>query len=383
MPNAYLEINLDYLEHNLKKIKQIIGENIEILAIVKANAYGHGLKEIAFFLQDLGINYFGVANLEEALYLRKNGITKNILNLGAVLTEQAEIIVKNKITQAITNLEVAERISQISKTLNLISKVHLKIDTGMGRLGVFPKEALGVVQTLKNLPNLDLEGIFTHYASAPEENKDYTKKQWKIFKEVLKKVKASKIEIPYQHVGNSATVIDLPYMKLNMVRPGAMIYGIYPNNHMKKKIKLMPVMSLKAKIVSLKKFNQKSAIGYGRTYFASKGSTIAIIPVGYADGYSRLFTKKTCVLFRGKKIPIIGRICMDQFMLDLKSIKDPKLGEKVVILGAQGKEEIRVDDLAKLIKTINYEIVCSFSYRLPRIYFKGGKILKVSSIFEE
>jgi alanine racemase len=278
-----------------------------------------------------------------------------------------------------------EKLSESAIKEDKVVKVHLKVDTGMGRIGIFSHDILRFIKKIRTLKNVEIEGIFTHFSVADEKNKTYTEEQFKIFMEVLTLLEKEKIRIPIKHVGNSATLLDLPHMWLDLVRPGISIYGLYPSTEVRKTIKLIPAHSFRTRIVFLKELSAGEYISYGRTYTTTKRRTkVASLPVGYADGYNRLLSDHGEVLVKGRRFPIIGRICMDQCMIDVSSLLEVKIGDEVVLWGRQGEEEITVEEIAEKIGTINYEIVhMPDKKRVPKLFIKDGKPWKVKTMLRE
>jgi alanine racemase len=382
---TWIEIDLDAIAQNVKNIKQLIGEKKELMAVVKGNAYGHDILEVSSVVLNNGATRLAVARLEEGIFLRKAGIDVPILILGLTLKQQAELLVLHNITPTVCEYEIIEKLSESAIKEDKVVKIHLKVDTGMGRIGIFYYDILKFIKRLRALKNVEIEGIFTHFSVADEKVKTYTEKQFKKFMEVLTVLEKEEIKIPIKHVGNSATLLDLPHMWLDLVRPGISIYGLYPSTEVQKTIKLIPAHSFKTRIVFLKELSPGEYISYGRTYTTIKKRTkVASLPVGYADGYNRLLSNQGEVLVRGRRFPIIGRICMDQCMIDVSSLLEVKMGDEVVLWGRQGKEEITVEEISEKIGTINYEIVhLPDKKRVPKLFIKEGKPYKIKSMLRE
>ena len=382
---TWVEINLDAIVNNVKNIKKLIGEKKELMAVVKGNAYGHDILEVSSVVLNNGATRLAVARLEEGIFLRKAGITVPILILGLTLKQQAELLVSYNITPTVCEYEMIEKLSESAFKEGKIVKVHLKVDTGMGRIGIFPNHVLNFIKKLKVLKNVQIEGIFTHFSVADEKDKTYTEKQFRKFMEVLIVLEKEGIKIPVKHVGNSATLLDLPYMWLDLVRPGISMYGLYPSTEVQKNVKLIPAHSFKTRIVFLKELFAGESIGYGRTYTTKKKRTVvASLPVGYADGYNRLLSNQGEVLVRGKRFPIIGRVCMDQCMIDITNLPQVEIGDEVVLWGRQGQEEITVEEIADKIGTINYEIVhMPDKKRVPKLFIKNGRPWKIKTMLGE
>lgn len=382
---TWVEINLDAIAQNVKNIKKLIGERSELMAVVKGNAFGHDILEVPSVVLNNGATRIAVARLEEGISLRKAGITVPILVLGLTLKEQAELLILYNIIPAVCDFEMIERLSKSAVKMNRIAKIHLKIDTGMGRLGILSEDALSFIKKLTHLNNIEIEGIFTHFSVADEKDKTYTENQFRKFTEVLNILEREGIKIPIKHVGNSATLLDLPHMWLDMVRPGIAIYGLYPSMEVHKTIKLIPAHSFKTRIVFIKELPAGKCIGYGRTYTTTKKRTkVASLPVGYADGYNRLLSNQGEVLVRERRVPIIGRVCMDQCMVDVTDLPLVEIGDEVVLWGRQEEELITVEEIAEKIKTINYEIVhMPDKKRVPKLFIKDGRPYKIKSMLGE
>ena len=382
---TWIEIDLDAIAQNVKNIKQLIGGKKELMAVVKGNAYGHDILEVSSVVLNNGATRLAVARLEEGIFLRKAGIDVPILILGLTLKQQAELLVLHNITPTVCEYEIIEKLSESAIKEDKIVKIHLKVDTGMGRIGIFYYDILKFIKRLRALKNVEIEGIFTHFSVADEKVKTYTEKQFKKFMEVLTVLEKEEIRIPIKHVGNSATLLDLPHMWLDLVRPGISIYGLYPSTEVQKTIKLIPAHSFKTRIVFLKELPMGESIGYGRTYTTNQRRTkVASLPLGYADGYNRLLSNQVEVLVRGRRFPIIGRICMDQTMIDVTNLPQVEIGDEVVLWGRQGEEEITVEEIAEKIGTINYEIVhMPDKKRVPKLFIKEGKPYKIKSMLRE
>jgi len=381
----WIEIDLDAIAQNVRNIKKLIGEKKELMAVVKGNGYGHDILEISSIVLKNGATRLAVARLEEGIFLRKAGIAVPILVLGLTLEQQVELLVSYDITPTVCKYETIEKLSKFALKEEKTVKVHIKVDTGMGRIGIFPNHVLDFVKKVKAFKNIEIEGIFTHFSVADEKDKAYTEAQFKKFIEVLTILEKEGIKIPVKHVGNSATLLDFPYMWLDLVRPGISIYGLYPSTEVQETVKLIPAHSFKTRIIFLKELPVGESIGYGRTYTTTKRRTkVASLPVGYADGYSRLLSNQGEVLVRGRRFLIIGRVCMDQTMIDVTNLPQVKVGDEVVLWGRQGREEITVEEIADKIGTINYEIVhLPDKKRVPKLFIKDGKPYKIKSMLGE
>ncbi len=359
------KINLAHLGHNLKVVKRLVDAGVKIMPTVKANAYGHGLVQIAKELDKLNIDFLGVSSLEEAIALRSSSIKRPILVLGEVFKKDVGVVLKYKLDQTVFSYSLAKALNNQAKKIGIITKIHIKVDTGMGRLGVMHKEAFELVKKIASLKNIKIEGIFTHFPKA-ETDKAFTNKQIKAFKGLIKKLSENGIYIPIIHSANSMGIIDYKNSHFNLVRPGLMLYGIYPKRGLRPVLK--PVMSLVTKIIFIKNLPSGHGVSYGHSFIASKNTKTAILPIGYGDGYFRGFSDKAQVLIRGKRCKIIGKICMDYTMVDVSSLKKVSCGDEAVLIGTQGREKILASDLAKLVGTIAYEVTCSVGARIPRYF---------------
>lgn len=364
---TWSEINNDAIRFNFNKIKEKVGQEVEIMGCVKANAYGHGLKEISLILQQEGIDYLGVACLDEAIILREADITIPILIFNPIVEDGMEEVIKLNLTQTVCNFSQIIKLSQSAKLIGKKAKVHIEIDTGMGRLGIWHKEAMEFIKNILHLEGIFVEGIYTHFPDA-DRDIDFTCSQINHFMEILQELESQGIYIQYKHTANSAAIFNMETSFFNMVRPGLMLYGVYPNQNLCNKVELKPVFSLKTKIIFLKQVPPGRSISYSRTYITKKQTKIATLPIGYGDGYSHLLSNKAEVIIRGKRCPVIGRVCMDQIMVDVGSIEDVSLGDEVVLIGRQDEERISVEELANLCNTIPYQILCWVSPRVPRVY---------------
>ena len=377
---AWAEVNLDNLAHNVREIRRITDKRSEIMGVVKADAYGHGVMEVTKTLLENGVNCLAVSMLDEAIQLRQNGIKVPILIMSYTDPVRAEEIVLNDVTQTVFSHDLAEALSEAAVKNNRNVKIHIKIDTGMTRVGFMPGySAVKDVVRISRLPGIIIEGLFTHFASADEIDDSYTYMQFERFMSIVNELNRIGVYIPIKHVCNSAGIIKFPNMHLSMVRPGVILYGLYPSEDVDKtKLDLKPAMTLKANVILVKRVEKGTHISYGGIFKTLKDSIIATIPIGYADGYTRLLTGKGRALVRGEFAPIVGKICMDQCMVDITDIgKSIHVGDEVVLFGRQGGKEIKIEDLAKNVGTVNYELVCIIGKRIPRVYLKGGKVYDV------
>ncbi|TVY09815.1 alanine racemase [Paenibacillus cremeus] len=374
-----VEISLDALRHNLGEFRRVLPEHVNMMAVVKADAYGHGAVEVCREALSCGVKYVAVAFLDEGLELRRAGITAPILVLGYTPPEGLETAWQNDITLNIYTHELLDAWERIGAQEERPLNIHIKIDSGMNRLGLTEaEEAIAFIDRAMRMPGLQVEGLFTHYACADEADKSYTRMQKERFSRVVNHFRGIGVEFPYIHAGNSATAIDTPDWTFNMVRLGISMYGLYPSEEVnRQQVELEPVMSLKTKPVMVKQVKTGEGISYGAIYRSSGEETIATLPIGYADGFSRMLTGKAEVLVQGRRAPIVGRICMDQCMMNVTGFADISNEEEVIILGSQGKERITAEDHATWLGTINYEVTCMISHRVPRVYTKDRQVYKV------
>ena len=362
------EIDLNAIRHNLTNIRRHINSNAKLCAVVKANAYGHGAVEVSRIAVECGADFLAVATVDEGLELRRAGFELPILILGLVPLTAAEVVVSNDLTQVVADMPLAEKISAAAVKLAKIAKVHLKVETGMGRIGATPDDAVELAKKISRLPNVELEGMFSHFADADNDDRTFTHKQLKIFTAVAEKIRAEGIALKICHIAESAAALDIPEAHLDMVRSGIITYGLYPAPNVRRTIELRPAMKFVTKIVYLKKIPAGVSIGYGRDFVAQRDSLIATLPVGYADGYIRAY-KNFHVDVSGKGLaPIAGRVCMDQTMIDVTDLPDVKVGDEVILFGSPA---VTIDDVARHLKTINYEVTCLVSARVPRIFING------------
>lgn len=367
---AWAEVDLGAIVHNMRELRRIADPRAKVMAVVKADAYGHGVIPVSTTVLENGADCLAVAIFNEAKEIRAAGIKVPLLILGFTPKELSDELVNLDLTQTIFNLEGAEALSHAAVKAGKKAKIHIKLETGMGRLGFASDSASHQdILQIARLPGIEIEGIFTHFAVADEKDKTYTQGQFEAFLAYCSLLSQQGIEIPIKHVSNSAALIDLPDMHLDMVRAGISTYGLYPSQEVhKEKVRLTPAMSLKAKIAHVKTLPKGSSVSYGRRFTTQEETKIATIPVGYADGYKRALSNKAHVLVGGIRVPVIGSVCMDQFMVDVTAVPGVKAGDEAVLMGTQGSESVTADELAGLLGTINYEIVTSISPRMPRVY---------------
>jgi alanine racemase len=368
---TFCTINLAALRHNFHQARTKVGPAVKILSVVKANAYGHGAVKVAKALVAGGSDGFGVATLEEAMKLRAAGIRSPILVLAGIYPEQCDELVHNRLTPAICELGMLERLERFARKRGVPLPFHLKVDTGMGRIGLLAGEIDSWLSKLKELKALKFQGIFSHLSHAESVQGDYTQQQLALFQKVIGHLREGGYRPEQVHLANSAALISLPQSHFSMARPGIMLYGVRPSPEMSGAIDLQPVLSWKSAILQLKTVSQGSSISYGQTFVTQRESKIASLPVGYADGYHRLLSNRGCVLIRGQRAPIVGRVCMDLTMVDVTDIAGVEQGDEVVLLGRQGVGAISADEMARWAETISYEIFTSISARVPRIHYNS------------
>lgn len=366
---AWAQVDLGAVIHNFDEAKAKIAPDMRLLAVVKADAYGHGATEVAHALESRA-DMFAVATAEEALELRQDGIKGDILILGYAPDDSFDDLIENDITPTVDTLEEAYELNDTAERFGRRAKAHIALDTGMSRIGFCAnEEGIAQIKEVCALPNIDVRGIFSHFSTADEEDKSFSLIQKERFSSVCAALEAAGINIPIKHLSNSAGIVDLPPC-FDMARAGIILYGLYPSDEVKHDMELIPALSLYAKVNFLKEIDEGTAVGYGRTFVANKKTRIATLCAGYADGIPRMIARDGYVLLCGKRAKIIGRVCMDQMMIDVTDIPDVKIGSVATIIGRDGKEEITADEFARWAGTISYEILCGISKRVPRLYDK-------------
>lgn len=364
----YAEVDLAAVRYNIFNIKNNIPKETLVMPVVKADAYGHGAQKVSSAIADLA-DFFGVATIEEAIELRNCGIKNPILILGTLSSNHFEEAVKNDISINIYTADMAQKLSDVSQKLNKKAKVHIAVDTGMNRIGIAcNKEGIDIAAKISLSPYINPEGIFSHFATADEEDKTVALKQREKFDCFINELSKKGISFKYKHICNSAAVCDLNDKCYSVVRPGIIIYGLYPSCEVSKKINLKPALELKSHISYIKKVPALEGISYGHSYVTKGERIIATIPVGYADGYPRALSNKGRVIINGKYAPIVGRVCMDQFMVDITDIPGVRVEDSVTLIGKDGAASVFADEIATLCGTISYEILCQIGKRVPRIY---------------
>lgn len=370
---AWAEINLSNLDHNIKNIIAKVGSDVDIIGVIKADGYGHGSVEVAQVLRENGVRTFAVAALSEAIKLRKHGAQEEIIMLGLTPDLYADTIVQYGITPVVCSSSNAAAIAKAAEKAGKTVSGLVAVDTGMGRIGYLPDDAEAVsdIKKMESLSGFRIKGIFSHFATADAADKIYAKEQERKYNAFYEKLSAAGINIPMKTFANSAAIMEIPSVYFDAVRPGIILYGCYPSSEVdKNQLALKPVMSVKANIVHLKKIPKGATVSYGRKYTAPRESLIATLALGYADGYPRPYSQVGKVIVNGTFAPIAGNICMDQCMVDVTDVPDVKVGDEVIIMGSDGKNTILADDIGDATGTINYEIVCAFGQRLPKVYIK-------------
>ena len=381
---VYLKIDLDTICDNTRAIQKKVGADTKVMVVVKADAYGHGAIEVAKALSEISTYGFAVATVGEALALRRAGITKPILILDFVFPNQFETIIRNNIMLTVFRYSIAKQLSEVAVRMGTTAHIHIKVDTGMGRIGYVPDdESVDEICRIARLPNIEIDGIFTHYACADMKDKTFMDRQTEKFFDFVGRVESCGINIPIKHICNSAAIIDKDDGFLDMVRSGIVTYGLYPSDEVdKNKLKIRPAMELKSIVINVKTIHKGDTVSYGCTYVADGPRVIATIPVGYADGYPRLMSNKGDVLIHGKRAAIVGRVCMDQFMVDVTDIPGVSIGDKVTLIGRDGDECITCEEIGRISGRFNYEFLCCITRRVPRVYIRSGRTEKIVDYLE-
>lgn len=389
---VYAQVDLDAIRENMDHMNANIGADTQMIGVIKTDGYGHGAVPIAKELAPLDYMFgFAVATAEEAFILRKEGIQKPVLILGYTFPYSYERLIEEEVRMAVfredTLSELVQAVRKLAeKGITKKAKIHIKVDTGMSRIGVRPdKEGLLFVKKAFALPEIETEGIFTHFAKADEADKTAAYHQLSIFSDFVKTAEQETgTRIPMKHCSNSAGIIEMPEANMDAVRAGITLYGLWPSEEVKKDIvALKPALSLYSQLVYCKEIKPDTGVSYGGTFRAEKKMRIATVPVGYGDGYPRGLSGKGYVLVRGHKAPVLGRVCMDQFMIDVSEIPEAKEGDKVTLIGRDGTEEITMELLGELSGRFNYELACDLGKRVPRVYTRGGEILATKDYYED
>lgn len=383
---VHAEIDLDALLYNMESMHRNISERTKIMAVIKADGYGHGAVEIAEAIDHLDYLYgYAVATVEEGLILRNHGIKKPILILGYAFPEQYEDMIRAEIRPTVFTREMAEELSVTAVRIGARCRIHFAVDTGMSRIGYQVNEAAAEeMAQLSTLPHIMVEGIFTHFARADEKDKTSAYRQLTLFSDMISMLRERGLEIPLHHCSNSAGIVELPEANMDLVRAGITLYGLWPSEEVdKSRISLKPVLSLVTHVAYVKELAAGREISYGGTYVTEEKRLIATIPVGYADGYARGLSNKGAVLIHGKRAPIRGRVCMDQFMVDVTDIPDVKSGDEVILIGQSGGECITMEEVGMISGRFNYEFVCDLGKRIPRVFVHKGRVIGTKDHFSE
>ena len=374
---VYTKVNLDNIQKNMQAVREKFGEDMTIMGIVKANAYGHGAVRVAKALVEYGAGMLGVAAIDEAVELRENGINAPILILGQIFRQDYAAAIENNVTCTVVDIVTAQGLSKKATEMGKVAKVHIKIDTGMGRIGFQPdEEGESEIKSIFNLPNISIDGAFTHFANADSKDKKSANAQKDKFLTFTDKLIKEGYNFPVRHMYNSASAMELTGYAGEMVRCGIMLYGLYPSDEMNKDYKLYPALEFKSSVSFVKSVKKGFAVSYGSTYVTDKDMKIATVPAGYGDGYPRYLSNKGEVLIRGTRCKILGRVCMDQFMVDVSHLPDVQIADEVTLVGTDGNETITVEDVSDMESRFNYEFCCLITPRVPRIYIKDGKVIE-------
>ncbi|MCI8860538.1 MAG: alanine racemase [Lachnospiraceae bacterium] len=383
---VYAEIDLNAILHNMAQMQSRISKETKIMSVIKTDGYGHGAVPIGRELESLAVTWgYATATIEEAQILRRNGLQKPILVLGAVFPEQYSALMTESIRATVFSLRQAQEMEKAAAQAGAQITVHVKIDTGLSRLGFqVTEEAVEEIAQIAAMPHMIMEGMFTHFAKSDAKDKTMAKEQMEKFSKIRELLASRQVTVPMIHCSNSAAIIDMPEANMDVVRAGISLYGLWPSDEVQKEnLDLKPVLSLKSRIVFLKDLEPDRTVSYGATYQTNGWQKIATIPVGYGDGYPRSLSNKGYVLIHGKRAPICGRICMDQFMVDVTHIPEAREGDTVVLVGTDGKECISMEDIGELSGRFNYEFACDLGKRIPRVYVKNGRVTETRDYFEE
>ncbi len=369
---TWVEVDLKAIASNVENVKALVGPGVDIIAVVKANGYGHGEVAVAKTALAHGATRLAVHRMLDGVRLRQGGITAPILVLGYTPPSGLPMVIEHQLTQTVIDVPVAEELARLATGP---TPIHVKVDTGMSRYGLFPHEVLPFIHAVERLPHLYVEGIFSHFATADEADRRPMLKQWDAFRALLQDLSAAGVEIPLRHICNSAAVLTLPEAHLDAVRPGLLLYGIAPTDAVPMPFTLQPALTLKSTVVQVKELPAGSGIGYGHTYITERPIRTALVPVGYGDGYHRLISNRGAVLIHGQRAPIRGRVSMDQIVVEVTDIPDVAIGDEVVVLGTQGEARIGAEEIARWAETIPYEVLTSIHTQIPRRYRSNGILL--------
>ena len=381
---VYADIDLDAIYENVKNAKALLKKDTKMMAIVKADGYGHGAVEVARQIDEL-VDAYGVAILEEGIELRKAGFTKPILILGYTPKPLYPAMIRYDIATAVFTMEMAKEISDTAVAMHKNANIHIKLDTGMSRIGfAITKESKEIIEQIAKLPGIEIKGCFSHFARMDEKDKTKANEQFAKFTKMVNALEKDGVDLGIRHISNSAGIMEAPEVQMDMVRNGICLYGLYPSEEVQKeRLPLKPAMELKAYVSYVKTLEPGVEIGYGGTYTTTKKTRVATIPVGYADGYSRCLSGKGSVLIHGKKAPILGRVCMDQFMVDVTDIDNVCVGDRVTLFGKDGDSCITIEEISAMAHSFNYEFVCDIGKRIPRVYYRHGKVIETKDYYPD
>ena len=381
---VYADIDLDAIYENVKNAKALLKKDTKMMAIVKADGYGHGAVEVDRQIDEL-VDAYGVAILEEGIELRKAGFTKPILILGYTPKPLYPAMIRYDIATAVFTMEMAKEISDTAVAMHKNANIHIKLDTGMSRIGfAITKESKEIIEQIAKLPGIEIKGCFSHFARMDEKDKTKANEQFAKFTKMVNALEKDGVDLGIRHISNSAGIMEAPEVQMDMVRNGICLYGLYPSEEVQKeRLPLKPAMELKAYVSYVKTLEPGVEIGYGGTYTTTKKTRVATIPVGYADGYSRCLSGKGSVLIHGKKAPILGRVCMDQFMVDVTDIDNVCVGDRVTLFGKDGDSCITIEEISAMAHSFNYEFVCDIGKRIPRVYYRHGKVIETKDYYPD
>ena len=377
-------IDLDAIAYNMDRMEENLEDGVKVISVIKSDGYGHGALQIARFLEPKDYIWgYALAALDEAVVLRKGGVHKPLLVLGCIFPEQLEAMLEHEIRMTVYTKEMAQEVSEAAVRAGKKAYIHIKLDTGMSRLGFLVCDAsVDQIAAVSRMPNLVTEGMYTHFAKADETEKSFTRRQLEDYLWMKRKLEERGVQVMYHHCSNSAGIIDVKEANMDLVRAGIATYGLYPSEEVcRSNVPLKPALELISHVVHVKWVEEGTPVSYGGTYTANRSTKIATIPVGYGDGYPRSLSNQGYVLIHGKKAKILGRVCMDQFMVDVTEIEDVRFGDRAVLIGEDGEERISVDELSALSGRFNYEFICSFGKRVPREYLRFGEVVEQMDYF--
>jgi alanine racemase len=380
---TWAEIDLEAIAFNIRAFKQHVGERVKLIAVVKANAYGHGAIPVAESALAAGAEMLAVHRMIEGVELRKAGIQAPILIMGYTPPDGAELAATWRLTPSLMTLEFAQALSGRATALGLMVPVHIKVDSGMSRYGLMPDEVIDFLRSIKNLPGIYPEGLFTHFATADWADQTYVRQQLSVFNEIRATARQAGFEFPLVHAANSAAMMKLPEAHFDAVRPGIAMYGLAPSNEWPPPFELRPALALKSLVSRVRLLPAGAGVSYGRTHVTRQPTLVALVPVGYGDGFHRVLSNKGSVLIRGRRASILGCICMDQFVVDASGIPEIQQDDEVVLIGQQGEACIRAEEVAALAGTLNYEVTTSLLPRVARLYYQGGELMRIDTIAGE